>query len=500
MPDHDLAALSDLPQDEPVKAMAGERAILLIRTGDDVTALTHECPHLGLPLSKGVVRDGTLICAFHHACFDARTGAQTQPPGHGDLQRFAVAIRDGRVIVDVPDDAPAHPMPDRARGTSDARRFVVAGGGAAAMAAAAELRERGFDGVIEMVSPDGPPLDRTMLSKAVLAGAKAVGDLALHPTPADLDIATIAGRVIAVGDGTVTLEGGGTRAFDALLLAPGGTPRRLDVPGAELPGVYVLRSGEDAAAIAAAAEGAETAIVVGGGFIGMEAALSLTKRGLSVTLATRNALPLAGIVGPDVARAILAEHVEAGVSHLAETEAVAFRADGDGVAVDWKDGGTARADLILTAVGVTPGTDGIDGIDTGDDGGVRVGPGMGVPGRPGVHVAGDSAAAPTPFGTARIEHWRVAQQHGRRAARAMLGQAGDADDIPFFWTALARQYRYLGHAEEWDRIDIDGDPSGPFLARYVKGGTVVAALTAGRDAELAEMHLAMARAGGPVPA
>jgi hypothetical protein len=82
----------------------------------------------------------------------------------------------------------------------------------------------------------------------------------------------------------------------------------------------------------------------------------------------------------------------------------------------------------------------------------------------------------------------------------MLGLAPEPADIPFFWTALARQYRYLGHAEDWDEIRLDGDPTGPFLARYVKDGRVMAALTAGRDAELAEMHLAMQAAGGPIEA
>ncbi|KIT14864.1 FAD-dependent oxidoreductase [Jannaschia aquimarina] len=499
MPEHDVAALSDIP-DGLSKVEAGDRAMLLVRQGDDVRAFTHECPHLGLPLSKGVLRDGTVICPFHHACFDAATGQQAEPPGHGDLARFAVALRDGRVLVDVPDGIDPHPLPDTATPGPDARRMVVVGAGAAAHACVAALREEGFDGAIEMIAPNGPPLDRTMLSKAVLTGGKQVEDLTLRPTIKGLNVVHVEDRVTAVSEGRLTLASGGTRAFDGLLVAPGGLPRGLDLPGEDLPGIYRLRDGDQATALAEAAEGASRAVVIGGGFIGLEAALSLSKRGVKVTLATREALPLARIVGEEIARLILSEVKEAGIHHTPRTEARLFHGTDRVTAVELKDGGRTETDLVLVAVGVSPATAGIEGLPLDDDGGVSVGPDLSVPGLAGVHVAGDCASTPTPFGPARIEHWRVACQHGKRAARAMLGHRADPADIPFFWTALARQYRYLGHATDWDEIRIDGDPSGPFMARYVKEGQVIAALTAGRDADLADLHLQMRAAGGPVPA
>ena len=508
MPQHDLAAFDDLEDGVPVKAMAGERAILLIRRGDAVSALTHECPHLGLPLSKGVVRGNVLICAFHHACFDIATGEQSEPPGHGDLHRFAVELKDGRVLVDVPDDAEAYPTPATARAATDARRVVVAGAGAAADEAVQALREGGFDGVIAMISPeDRPPYDRTMLSKAVLTGGKTVDDLTLTAADrlAELDVTRIAGRVTAVGPGRVTLADGGTHPWDHLLIAPGGVARRLPVPGADLPGVHTLRSAEEAAALAEAAASARSVALIGGGFIGLEGALSLAKRGLDVTILMREAVPLARILGEAVGRAIMAEHEAAGVTFRPGADIDAIAGEESVRAVRLKDGTEIAADLVLMAVGVEPATAGIEGLPTGEEGGVAVGPDLSVPGLPGAYVLGDCARAPTPFGPARIEHWRVACQHGRRAARAILdatgkGTAPAGTDIPFFWTALARQYRYLGHAEGWDEIVMDGDPSGPFLARYVKDGQVVAALGAGRDADLAALHLEMRAAGGPLSA
>ncbi|MEM9797742.1 MAG: FAD-dependent oxidoreductase [Pseudomonadota bacterium] len=503
MPQHELATLTDLPEGAPVKAEAGDTAILLIRDGDAVSALTHECPHLGLPLSKGVVRDGTLICPFHHACFDARTGRQTEPPGYGDLHRFDVEIRNGRVFVDVPAEIEAHPAPPFARQGADPRRVVIAGAGAAAEECALTLRAQGFEGQIEMIAPDGqPPYDRTMLTKAVLTGDAAPTDLTLTDSAAlaARDIALIDGRVTAIEPGQVILADGGRHAFDGLLLAPGGTPRRLDLPGHDLAGIHVLRSVAQAQALLPDLQNAARVGIVGGGFIGMEAALSLTKRGLDVTVIFPEDVPLAAPLGHRVGAAIMAEHQDAGVTIRPTTKITGFSGT-DRVTAITTDQGEIAVDLVLIAIGVTPATADIDGIAVGDDGGVTVAPDLTMPGHENIWVAGDCAHVPTPFGSARIEHWRVARQHGRRAALAMLGQPPDAPDIPFFWTALARQYRYLGHAADWDEIAFDGTPEdGPFLARYLKDGQVMAVLGAGRDAELADLHAQMRAVGGPLPA
>ncbi len=503
MPRFDVAALTDIPEGEPFKAKAGETALLLIRRGEVVTALTHACPHLGLPLSKGVVRGDTIICAFHHACFDVRSGQQMQPPGYGDLRRYDVTVEGGRVHVEVEEGAEPHPLPAHSRQALDPRRFVIAGGGAAAEACALALREEGFEGRVEMIASEGRmPYDRTMLSKAVLSGDKAVDDLTLLPpdTLAARDITLVGGRVAAVEAGHVMLEGGGRHAYDALLLAPGGIAVRPDLPGADLKGVHTLRSAQDAEALVEAARGATSAVLIGGGFIGMEGALSLAKRGLEVTVVLREEVPLARVLGERVGRAIRAEHAAKGVRFVTGAKVAGITGEDRATGVTLENGTGIAADLVVMAIGVRPATCDIDGIPTDEDGGVATAADLSVPGLPGVFVAGDCAHAPTPFGPARIEHWRVACQHGRRAARAMLGGEPQAPDIPFFWTALGRQYRYVGHAGSWDEIRFDGDPSGPFVARYLEGGRLVAAVGAGRDADIARLHLAMIEAGGPPPA
>ncbi|WP_167766892.1 FAD-dependent oxidoreductase [Jannaschia formosa] len=490
--------LSEIPEGTPFQP-EGVDAIL-IRDGSEVAAFPPICPHLGLPLAKGVVRDGTLICAFHHACFDARTGRQTQPPGQGDLRRHPVTVEGETVTVEIEDGTP-HPLRAHAKKGADPRRVVLVGAGAAAESCAMALREEGFEGTIEMIAPGAPlPYDRTMLSKGVLAGGKSLDELALLPGDvwAERDIARIDGRVTRVSAGRVHLADGREHAFDALLLAPGGIPTRPDLPGADLPGTHVLREPADAEAILAAAEGASSAVLVGGGFIGLEGALSLAKRGLTVTVVLREDVPLSRVVGPKVGGAIRVETEVKGVRFVTGSVA-GVTGEGRATGLRMEDGQEVAGDLVILATGVRPATGAIEGAPTDEDGGVTVADDLSVPDLPGVFVAGDCARAPTPFGPARIEHWRVAMQHGRRAARSMLGiQSGP--DIPFFWTALARQYRYVGHASDWDRIAFDGDPSGPFVARYVKDGRVMAALGAGRDADLAALHLEMAAAGGPIPA
>jgi NADPH-dependent 2,4-dienoyl-CoA reductase/sulfur reductase-like enzyme len=240
-------------------------------------------------------------------------------------------------------------------------------------------------------------------------------------------------------------------------------------------------------------------MIVGGGFIGLEGAISLAGRGIDVTVVLREDVPLSRVVGPDIGRAIQTETEGKGIRFITGAALSAVTGEDRATGVRLEGGEEIGADLVILATGIAPATTAIEGLPLDEDGGVSVGPELAVPGLDRVHVAGDAARVPTPFGTARIEHWRVAQQHGRRAARAMLGHAPDATDIPFFWTALGRQYRYVGHSEDWDRVEIDGDPSGPFVARYVRGGRVMAALGAGRDAELARLHLDMVAAAGPIP-
>ena len=502
MPEYDVAALAELKENTPTKAEAGEGAVLLIRRGDAVQALTHACPHFKLPLSKGYLDGDRLVCAFHHASFDIGTGEQLEPPGCRGLQRYAVRIEGGRVLVDMPEDAEPHPLPAMAREGADERHFVILGAGAAGDAAALTLRQNGFEGRLTVVSREATrPYDRTLLSKAALKKGKVPDDLELEPadTYAAHDIAIRTGRdvrAVDTGERRIRFADGETLHYDAALVALGGNARSLSVPGEDLPGVFSLRSRDDAAAITEALGDAKRVAIIGGGFIGLEAAFSLSDHDdLAVTVLMPDAVPLAKVVGERVGRVLMDEIAEAGVTFRTGAEATGFEGDGALQRVRLKDGSAVEADLALVAIGIEPAPAGIEGLPD-EKGVLTVGPDMAVEGAPGLWAAGDVARFPSRWGLVRIEHWRLARQLGTVAAEAMLGRDAIYRDVPYFWSALTRQLRYVGHAEDWDEIQYDGAPEdGAFVAAYLKDGRIVAALGTGRDTQMAMIEARMRREG-----
>lgn len=295
---------------------------------------------------------------------------------------------------------------------------------------------------------------------------------------------------------TLTLEGGETLAYDALLLATGGAPRRLELPGAELEGVHTLRTLHDARALLSEAEGARRVVLVGASFIGMECASSLRARGLAVTAITPDTVPFERLLGSAVGRAFAELHRQNGVTLLTEAQVARFEGEGRVAGVVLEDGRALEADLVLVGVGVEPATGFLAGVPLEDDGSLAVDGSFRVVGAPGpLYAAGDVARYPNPYGPGRIrvEHWRVAMQTGRAAARAMLGSAETFDGVPFFWTLQhGKGLRYVGHAEAWDEVVIQGDlDAWDFLAYYLQKGRLAAVLGAGRDADLCRVHECM---------
>ena len=293
--------------------------------------------------------------------------------------------------------------------------------------------------------------------------------------------------------------------YDALLVATGCGARRLDVPGADLVGVHAIRRLADARALredlaGRLERGAVRLVVVGGGFVGLEAAAALGSReGVEVTVVLREAKPFAELFGDAFADRLLREHREAGVRFVTEAEVAGFGGNGRVERVEFEGREPVPADLVLVAIGAAPRTDWLP-FRKGRDGGVEVDAHLAVPGAEGVHLAGDIARLPTPWGVVRIEHWRFAQELGELAARNMLGQGLRYEGTPFFWTMQQApgSYTYTGHAEGWDEIAGDPARDGPFVASFVKRGRVSAVLAFGFDdrVTLAEPRMA---GHGPLP-
>ncbi|MBP0616390.1 FAD-dependent oxidoreductase [Jiella mangrovi] len=497
---HDVCALADLSDDGLHEVEAGDIKILLARDGDQVLATGARCTHKGAPLKNGTRIGNRVICPWHHACFDLTNGDHTEPPGQGCLSSFETAVVDGRVIVELPEAASEHrpevaPAERKAGGT---RIFAIVGAGAAAVGCAQELVRQGFDGRIVMISEEGePPYDRTALSKTYLQGKTSDDDLSLLGSDglAAIGVEHITETVERIDAANRTIHFAGKigpdkgLVYDRCFAAPGSDAVVLPLDNTDLPNVLTLRSHEDAAAVRKAGETAQEIVIVGAGFIGMEAAAALVQSGKTVTVVAQEALPFAGKWGEEVAGQIVGQHREKGVTIKTSTGISAIEANrGDLCAVHLSSGEEVPADLVLLAVGAKPRLS-IFGTEAAAAGGVEVAPDLSVDAS--LFAGGDVAKFPLNGRgySARIEHWRVAEQHGRHAAKAMLGDTTPFAGVPFFWSAQYGPIHYVGHAADFDECHIAGDlAAGSYTAFYIKDGKVIAALGRGKADVTADLH------------
>lgn len=489
-------ALADLADGVAFVGHVGDQAVLLVRRGDDVLAVAANCTHYGGPLAEGIVVGDTIRCPWHHACFSLRSGAALRPPALNDLTRWRTEQRDGSVFVR--EELPAEPRPVLA-GADLPHSVVIIGGGAAGNQAAETLRREGYAGPVTLLSADAaPPCDRPNLSKDYLAGSAPEDWIPLRPPEfyagQRIDL-RLGARVAAIEPAlkAVRLSDGSKVPYGALLIATGAEPIRLAVPGADLPQVHLLRTLADSRALIANAAGARQAVVIGASFIGLEVAASLRVRGLAVRVVGPEARPLERVVGPVLGDMVRAIHEEHGVMfHLGAT-AVAI--DRDGVMLS--TGERLAADLVAVGVGVRPSIALAEQAGLAVDRGVLVNEFLQTD-TPDIFAAGDIARWPDPRSGAgiRVEHWVVAERQGQVAARNMLGRRERFDAVPFFWSQhYDITIAYVGHAEHWDRIEIDGDPAArDCTASFWQDGRTTAIVTIGRDQDSLRAELAFERA------
>ena len=491
-----VAQQSDLQDGELKAVKAGDTDLLLVRTGSHIAAFQANCPHKGAPLAQGVLNGSRLMCPWHHACFSAQTGDLLEPPSLDALAHFEVIHKGDALFVTLPDgdDVPKDRLPELAApDDADPRVFVIVGAGAAGTTAAQTLREDGFRGRVVLITrDDDAPYDRTMLSKGFLAGsadAKALRDGAFYRK---YGLELLTNQTVTQVDPAaqqLTFQNGDTLHYDALLLASGSTPVPLEVPGNDLDGVFYLRTLQDAEQLVAAAEEGQRAVVVGSSFIGLECAASLRQRGLEVTVVTPQAVPFEGLFGTEVGGMFRRLHEDNGVVFAPEQQVTRFLGDGQVEYVLLEDGRELPADFVVVGVGVKPTLPTIDGVTLNEDGSVSVDATLRLSGDHGpIYAAGDHARYPDAVTgqPIRVEHWRLAMQHGRAAAHNMAGQENAFGDVAFFWTQqYGTSFRYVGHAENWDEVVVDGDVGAQkFLAYYLENGELRAVFGVGRDTDL----------------
>lgn len=477
----------------------GDQEVLLVRTETGTFAIDAQCSHYHGPLADGLVVGHSVRCPWHHACFDLRTGEATRAPALSPLAVWKVEQQGDRIFVR---EKREQPQPIVKGPVAAPDKIVIVGGGAAGFAAAQMLRREKFGGGIVMLSDDGAaPVDRPNLSKDYLAGSAPEDWLPLRPddfyTEAGIDL-RLKTKVTAIDPKArqVVLADGKTVPYGRLLLATGAEPVRLSIPGADQPHVHLLRSLADCQSIIASTKGAKRAVVIGASFIGLEAAAALRTREIEVHVVAPEQRPMERVLGAEMGNFVRALHEEHGVIfHLGDTVAAI-----DGKRATLKSGGTLEADLVVVGVGVRPRLTLAEQAGLSTDRGVTVNEFLETS-IPGIFAAGDIARWPDPHSrrNIRVEHWVVAERQGQTAARNMLGQREPFDAVPFFWSQhYDVPINYVGHAEQWDEIAIDGDIAAKdCLLRYKSGGRVLAVASIYRDVASLEAELAMEQGRTP---
>jgi NADPH-dependent 2,4-dienoyl-CoA reductase/sulfur reductase-like enzyme/nitrite reductase/ring-hydroxylating ferredoxin subunit len=474
----------------------GDEDVLLVRSGSEVFAIEPSCSHYHGPLAEGLVDGESIRCPWHHACFDLRTGEAVRAPAFNSIAVWKVEHEGGRIFVRQKREQPK----PRVKGVVEAPgRIVIVGGGAAGFAAAEMLRRQDYRGSVVMLSNEAAlPVDRPNLSKDYLAGSAPEDWLPLRPADfyaeaaIDLRLKT---EVISIDTRArqVVLAAGEAIPYDRLLLATGAEPVRLPIPGADQPHVHVLRSLDDCRAIIASAAGARRALVIGASFIGLEVAASLRARDIEVHVVGLEQRPMERVLGPAMGDFVRSLHEQHGVVfHLGDTVTAI-----DGKRATLKSGGVLEADVVVVGVGVRPRLALAERCGLAIDRGVTVNPYLETSVE-GIYAAGDIARWPDPHSgeNIRVEHWVVAERQGQTAARNMLGQREAFDAVPFFWSQhYDVPVNYVGHAEKWDEIVVEGNIAAKdCLLRYKSAGRVLAVASIYRDPASLQAEVAMEKA------
>ncbi len=498
MAEHRLS--SDLPGEGEMTRLELEgKPVVITQVNGQYHAFGGNCPHYGAPLEKGMLKGETLMCPWHHACFNVRTAARLEPPALNDLARFPVQQDGDGIVVTLPNDNERQPQGKA--DPADGRHFVIVGGGAVGNSAAEELRRVGYRGKITILSSvESTPIDRPNLSKDYMAGEAEPDWIPLRDAEwyskrdIDLRLKTTVTQVEPQAH-MITLESGETLHYDKLLLAMGALPRDMkNVSGGDLEGIFTLRTLADASRIVEQAQEHKQVVIVGSSFIGMEVAAALAKgQNAHVTLVDMVDLPFQRVLGNRIGAAFRDLHTANGVQFRLGALLEGFVGEDGHVTGVQIANEVLPADFVVIGVGVRPATDFLrdSAIKRNEkDSSVEVNAQL-QSSDPDIYAAGDIARYPVDGGTQRVEHWRAAQQQGIVAARNMAGQNDDMNHhVPFFWTSQwGFSLRYVGHAEGWDEIIYRGNPDEKnFIAFYIKEGKLKAAAGSKHDQEMAAIE------------
>ncbi len=369
-------------------------------------------------------------------------------------------------------------------------RFVILGGGMVAGYAAKQMVELGLKpGELTIVSSDDVvPYERPPLSKSFLAGKDTEDAIKISPEDfyrqhgIDVKLRTEVSTLDAKGK-RLKLKSGGELSFEKLVIATGARPRRLNVPGAQLKNLIYLRSMDDSKAIRTQSEKSKRAVVIGGGFIGMEVAAVLTQRGLSVSMVLGDDRIWKRLFTPEMSKFFEDYYSAKGVRIVRSTTVTELRGSSTVTSAVTGDGQTIDCDIVVAGIGVEPVTDIFGGSGLSIDNGIVVNEYLETS-VPDILAAGDVANYQDVLFNKRrrVEHWDNAVSQGQHCARTLMGERAAFRHVPYFFSDIFDlSYEYWGDSSEADQVVHRGDlASKSFSTWWLRGERLVAAFVMSR--------------------
>ncbi|XP_069136571.1 apoptosis-inducing factor 3-like isoform X1 [Argopecten irradians] len=492
-------------EDGMMKEVAlGEGKVLLVKEDGDIHAMGAQCTHYGAPLIKGAYCKGRVRCPWHGACFDVKTGDIEDYPGLDSVHKFDVSVADGKVKVKANKSALKTFRRQRsmckAKGDNSDSVLII-GGGPASVVCAETLRQEGFTGKVTIATKEEHlPYDRIKLSKAMDIKPAAI---ALRGEDfyrnADIDILTQKeAEAVDTENKSVKFKDGSTQTYGSLVLATGGSPRVLPIPGIDLENVRMLRTPSDANFIAEKAVG-KNVVIIGSSFIGMEVAAYLADKAASVSVVDIIKTPFQLVLGEKVGGMLKQMHEDHGVKFFLERGIKEFSGpDGHVTEAVLSDDTRLPADLCILGVGVVPATDFLKSSGlTMNRGFLPVNKFMETS-QPNVYAAGDIVEFPLfteGDKSVNVQHWQMAHAHGRTAALSIVGKKTEIASVPYFWTVMyGKSIRYTGYGVGYDDVIVHWDEEAmKCVAFYTRGEDVVAVASLNSDPLVSQAAEGMAK-------
>ena len=421
------------------------KRIALFNVGGVYYAVDANCTHRGGPLSEGELNGYELTCPWHGSVFNVATGAVVQGPATENATTYPVRVVGSDIEIEVEGEQVRDRLGDlRPSLTPEgAYTYVIVGGGLAGAYAIQGIRERDKNGSVLLIGQEKQlPYDRPPLSKDLWFGKKKVDQIFTHDRAFyDQNGVTLAlGTKVLALDAihkTIATDTGRTHHYEKLLLATGGIPRSLPIPGGNLPGICYFRYLDDYLRIRGDAIEGKSATVIGGGFIGSEIAAALSINKVQVTMVFPSPY-LLGRVFPDyLGRAIQRRYMEGGIKIMAGERPASLAREGNWFLTRTEGGKQIKSDLLIVGVGIAPAVALAERTGLQIDNGVVVNEFLQTS-HPEIFAAGDNAFFPSPaLGQhIRIEHWDNAVTQGKWAGQNMTGEPEPFTYLPYFFSDL----------------------------------------------------------------